>query len=178
MPQRSTKWPIVDFINRDPIQESGGVNLYAFVANNPVPGFDVLGLDGDDDSLPGFDITVSRCITTWLDSPRAWWKWQQIVKIPARAPSIFPQVARAVQPLHRLAGTVEARQMLHPILHRMARVARRTPQTNHLRKKVRCRLTGSIYSVEARRGARWWLILRRESKAYSMSSKLRLDSLR
>jgi len=46
MPQRSTKWPIVDFINRDPIQESGGVNLYAFVANNPVSGFDVLGLNG------------------------------------------------------------------------------------------------------------------------------------
>ena len=32
------------FINRDPIGEAGGLNLYGFVGNSPVNGFDVLGL--------------------------------------------------------------------------------------------------------------------------------------
>ena len=31
------------FLNRDPIGEAGGTNLYAFVGNNPVNGIDVLG---------------------------------------------------------------------------------------------------------------------------------------
>jgi len=33
------------FINRDPIGEQGGINLYAFVGNDPVNRWDVLGLD-------------------------------------------------------------------------------------------------------------------------------------
>ena len=32
------------FINRDPIEEEGGLNLYRFVGNNPVDGVDFLGL--------------------------------------------------------------------------------------------------------------------------------------
>jgi RHS repeat-associated protein len=35
------------FINRDPIGEMGGLNLYAFVGNNPVNQWDYLGLDDD-----------------------------------------------------------------------------------------------------------------------------------
>ena len=31
------------FINRDPIAEDGGRNLYAFTANNPVNSWDYLG---------------------------------------------------------------------------------------------------------------------------------------
>ena len=43
------------FINRDPIEEEGGINLYRFVGNNPGNGLDFLGLyasevcDEDDD---------------------------------------------------------------------------------------------------------------------------------
>ncbi len=33
------RWP-----NRDPIEERGGVNLYAFVKNRPINGWDILGL--------------------------------------------------------------------------------------------------------------------------------------
>ena len=33
-----------NFLNRDPMNEHGGINLYAFVANNPVNDFDFLGL--------------------------------------------------------------------------------------------------------------------------------------
>ncbi len=33
------------FINRDPIEESGGLNLYAFVQNNAVNGWDYLGMN-------------------------------------------------------------------------------------------------------------------------------------
>jgi RHS repeat-associated protein len=36
------------FINRDPIGESGGINLNAFVSNNPVNSYDYLGLTGED----------------------------------------------------------------------------------------------------------------------------------
>jgi hypothetical protein len=31
------------FINRDPVEERGGLNLYAFVSNNPINNFDLLG---------------------------------------------------------------------------------------------------------------------------------------
>ena len=35
------------FLGRDPIQENGGINLYAFVANNGISHFDPLGLIGE-----------------------------------------------------------------------------------------------------------------------------------
>jgi RHS repeat-associated protein len=34
------------WLNRDPIGERGGINLYAFVANNPINAYDPLGLRG------------------------------------------------------------------------------------------------------------------------------------
>ena len=34
------------FLNRDPIEEEGGLNLYAFVGNDPVNAIDYLGLSG------------------------------------------------------------------------------------------------------------------------------------
>lgn len=33
------------WVNRDPIEESGGINVYSFVGNRPLDGIDVLGLD-------------------------------------------------------------------------------------------------------------------------------------
>src|SRR5699024_9180942 len=33
------------FLNRDPIEEQGGLNLYGFVTNDPVSAWDYLGLD-------------------------------------------------------------------------------------------------------------------------------------
>jgi len=33
------------FLNRDPIEEAGGINLYGFVNNDPANGYDVLGYD-------------------------------------------------------------------------------------------------------------------------------------
>ena len=47
------------FINRDPIEEEGGLNLYRFVSNNPVNGLDFLGLcesEGDVDPETGEEI--------------------------------------------------------------------------------------------------------------------------
>lgn len=34
------------WINRDPIGERGGLNLYAFVSNDPIVGYDILGMLG------------------------------------------------------------------------------------------------------------------------------------
>jgi RHS repeat-associated protein len=36
------------FINKDPIEEEGGFNLYAYCGNNGVNKWDYLGMDGDD----------------------------------------------------------------------------------------------------------------------------------
>ncbi|AHF93966.1 hypothetical protein OPIT5_01600 [Opitutaceae bacterium TAV5] len=46
------------FINRDPIQEAGGLNLHAMAGNDPVNRFDVLGLDAPPIVLPPINITV------------------------------------------------------------------------------------------------------------------------
>jgi len=35
------------WLNRDPIEEDGGVNLYGYVSNDPVDGWDVLGMAGE-----------------------------------------------------------------------------------------------------------------------------------
>src|SRR5437899_4072585 len=39
------------FINRDPIEEEGGINLHSFVQNNPIGLIDLWGLDDDDGDL-------------------------------------------------------------------------------------------------------------------------------
>jgi RHS repeat-associated protein len=53
------RWP-----NRDPIGEAGGINLYAFVANNPVNRIDPLGLSACDDWKKSKDlIDCLRCCT-------------------------------------------------------------------------------------------------------------------
>jgi hypothetical protein len=39
--------PLGRFITRDPIEEAGGLNLYAFCGNDGVNRFDLLGMDGD-----------------------------------------------------------------------------------------------------------------------------------
>ncbi len=51
------------FINRDPIGEQGGVNLYAFVGNDPVNRWDYLGLD---DEAPN----LTKCI--WVKEGGEW----------------------------------------------------------------------------------------------------------
>jgi RHS repeat-associated protein len=50
------------FINRDPIEEAGGNNLFAFVGNGPTNGWDVLGLDAGDETivLPRIEYTDTR----------------------------------------------------------------------------------------------------------------------
>jgi len=50
------------WVNRDPIQEEGGINLYGFVNNNPINFFDPLGL-AEIDTMPNGRtvITVKKC---------------------------------------------------------------------------------------------------------------------
>jgi filamentous hemagglutinin len=39
------------FINRDPIEEAGGINLYAFCANDGINGYDFLGMSEKEDKI-------------------------------------------------------------------------------------------------------------------------------
>jgi RHS repeat-associated protein len=54
------------FINRDPIAEAGGLNLYGFVGNNPINGVDVLGMVDCD--LPEVEEVTKNgdCITVTM----------------------------------------------------------------------------------------------------------------
>ncbi len=54
------------FINRDPIGEQGGLNLYAFVGNDPINSIDVLGLNEDYDTLC-YEDRKGRFVCTPID---------------------------------------------------------------------------------------------------------------
>ena len=70
------------FINRDPIGEEGGLNLYGFLSNSPVNGVDFLGLCGpspikprksdydrrDDDEIDRYDKDLEK----WEDDRQDW----------------------------------------------------------------------------------------------------------
>jgi hypothetical protein len=45
------------FLNQDPIEEAGGINLYAFCGNDGVNRFDLLGTDPQDITINGHDYT-------------------------------------------------------------------------------------------------------------------------
>ncbi len=49
------------WINRDPIEEEGGINLHAFVSNNPVSAIDLFGLAEVTKMSDGFVIEVGKC---------------------------------------------------------------------------------------------------------------------
>jgi len=59
------------FINRDPIEEQGGINLYAFVGNDPINAIDVLGLAmvrhcSESETWDGTRLTINRKCE-WVD---------------------------------------------------------------------------------------------------------------
>jgi hypothetical protein len=53
------RWP-----SRDPIQEKGGINLYGFVRNNTINGFDIKGLD---EFVPDKSGKHGGCHVDWYD---------------------------------------------------------------------------------------------------------------
>lgn len=55
------------FLNRDPLEETGGVNLYAFVRNSPVNAWDYLGLAENGGSF--VEVMPSETKVVWLPSP-------------------------------------------------------------------------------------------------------------
>lgn len=59
------------FINRDPIEEMGGRNLYNFVGNNPVSLYDPLGLAWYDDVAAWWRVRVN-CSKSILDNNTHW----------------------------------------------------------------------------------------------------------
>ena len=52
------------FTTRDPIEENGGVNLYAFVGNNPINRWDDWGFTDDECGYPRILDNLHRCKTT------------------------------------------------------------------------------------------------------------------
>ncbi|MDF7802123.1 RHS repeat-associated core domain-containing protein [Pontiellaceae bacterium B1224] len=61
------------WLNRDPVGENGGVNLYVFVGNNPINSFDALGL-----------ITITKCdvIVEINHGENSDWKYDEKHKFP------------------------------------------------------------------------------------------------
>lgn len=55
------------FLNRDPIGEAGGLNLYAFVGSNPVGGYDFLGLAHNFDSMSVGGETAEKYVGNSLE---------------------------------------------------------------------------------------------------------------
>ena len=49
------------WLNRDPIEENGGENLYAFCANNPILYYDILGMSFWDDLIDSAKVAVGLC---------------------------------------------------------------------------------------------------------------------
>ena len=49
------------WLNKDPIEEQGGVNLYGMVGNDAVNGFDILGLVSDESIFVDFRNAMSAC---------------------------------------------------------------------------------------------------------------------
>jgi RHS repeat-associated protein len=58
------------WLNRDPIEEEGGVNIYEFTANNPLNLFDPFGLDADPTVEQGLQMAEwKRCVMRELGIP-------------------------------------------------------------------------------------------------------------
>ena len=49
------------WLNRDPIEEEGGENLYAFCDNNPILYYDILGMSFWDDLIDSAKVAVGLC---------------------------------------------------------------------------------------------------------------------
>lgn len=71
------------WLSRDPIEESGGLNLHAFVLNNPFEGVDILGfgtyrLGNKMDPHPAPDIGAGPWNTMQREKSddALWWKWK------------------------------------------------------------------------------------------------------
>ncbi|MGC2579249.1 MAG: RHS repeat-associated core domain-containing protein, partial [Terrimicrobiaceae bacterium] len=86
-----------NWLNRDPIEENGGVNLYGYVANNPVNGVDPLGLwaltdcpegilDDDWRFTPSEDDIIQANINAIRDLEwTAFWGFASWFRLPALA---------------------------------------------------------------------------------------------
>jgi RHS repeat-associated protein len=80
------EWP-----NRDPIAELGGLNLYAYVANNPVVLVDLFGLDDSNPLIPGFPgITGGpQSIPSWQSTPLYYWLYDVYQDIEKYKPPYY-----------------------------------------------------------------------------------------
>src|SRR5947209_8714794 len=60
------------WVSRDPIAESGGMNLYAYIGNDPLNGADALGLDGFGTWITGTAQSAATWITGTAQSAATW----------------------------------------------------------------------------------------------------------
>lgn len=97
------------FVNKDPLEESGGVNLYAFVSNRVVGGFDYLGLNGtvwvmDGSSGEGTPIDPQILAQEWLDQRNRDSRFNQFVNNSMARLMDFKGAGTALLYQRRLSG--------------------------------------------------------------------------
>ena len=62
-------------MNRDPIGETGGLNLYEFVGNRPTNAIDLLGMQGAEGAYWDYPTYSSKCTLSYsFDTDEAWWE--------------------------------------------------------------------------------------------------------
>ena len=95
-PHRAYNPAIGKFISRDPIEETGGINLYAYVENNPIQYADPSGLDGKDPKFPDCIKNHDQCEKWCYSQPGTTSDWR--IDCLLQCDKKFPQTSPVTNP--------------------------------------------------------------------------------
>jgi RHS repeat-associated protein len=122
------------WLNRDPVWELGGLNLYGYVRNNPIKGSDRLGLAGGAEGAPGCEADpregfIEQEITQPWSSSTMWRNGKPVgtVTMPGGPPIVVAQNNLGVQALMLLTEWNQQMQEFEEDHERFLAMLRSTP---------------------------------------------------